>query len=152
MAKLKSYTTLIDQTSTTFKIAKNIRPNWIETIARDQRLMNGNTYLVGATSSLKAFSAVLETQRVKSRGGISGLYTLQKHMINVSKYNPPVHNASYTKMISSTSDILSRSTPLTIKALNISRLGASECETAASMSPPIVVKISAYVLKFLPFS
>ena len=130
MAKLKPYTTLIDQTSTTLKITKDIRPKWIETIARDQRLFNSNASLIGATASLTTLDNVLETQRFTSTDCVRGLYTFQKHMLNVSKYNPEIHNASYTKIIGSTAKILSCSTPLTMKALNISRLGTLECKTA----------------------
>ena len=131
MSKIKPTTAIIAQTATASKLASDVRPKWIETIARDQPLLNGNAYLVGATSGLKTFSAVLETQKFKSEGCISGLCTLQKHMLNVAKYNPPVHSASYTKMLSSTAEILSRSTPLTMKALNISRSYVSRIEKRA---------------------
>ena len=145
MSKLKSTTTIIAQTATALKLATDVRPKWIETIARDQRLLNGNAYLVGATSGLNTFSAVLETQRFKSEGCISGLCTLQKHMLNVAKYNPQIHNASYTTMLSSTAEILSRSTPLTLKALNISQLGMLERETATIMK-------TAKILTHMPIS
>ena len=95
MSKIKPTTAIIAKTATALKSASDVRPKWIETIARDQRLLNSNAYLVGATSGLKAFSAVLETQRFKIDGCISGLSTLQKHMLNVEMYNPKIHNASY---------------------------------------------------------
>ena len=145
MSKLKPTATIIAQTATALKLASDVRPKWIETIARDQRLLNSNAYLVGATSGLKALGAVLEIQRFKIDGCISELSTLQKHMLNVTMYNPQIHNASYIKMLSSTAEILSRSTPLTMQVLNISRLGGLERETAAIMK-------TAKMLTLMPVS
>jgi len=145
MSKIKPTKTVLSQTATALKLSNDIRPKWIETVARNQYFVSSNSYLEGATSSLKAFSTILETQRFTSKGCISGLCTLQKHMLNVAKYNPPVHNASYAKILGSTAETLTRSTPLTMKALNISHLGTLECETATIMK-------AAKILTHMPVS
>lgn len=133
MSKFKHTEMSIATTSSLLKLAGEVKPKWIETISRSQSLLNSNTYLTGATEGLKVFSVALETQRLKSIGAISGLNVFQSHMLDVSKFNPQLHNESYTRILSSVAETLSISTPLTIKALNISRIGMLECGTAAVM-------------------
>lgn len=150
MQKFKSTKKITTKLADKSKKVYSVKPSWIETINRSQTLLNVNNYHVGALSGVKTLATVLERQQYTMVGCVGALGTLQKHMLNITKFNPKIHSTRYKTMLAATADRLACITPLTMKMLNISRLSVLECETARIIkSTKIVSQIPVSSLQLM---
>lgn len=130
MSNSKSKKPTTTKPSSRLKNTSTAHPIWIETVSHQNHLLNEKSYFVGAAEGAKCFSSLAKTFPVKIDGCISGITTLEKHMLNIAKYNPISHSKTYSRLLSSSLESLSRYTPLIGGALNIPQLGVLEQETA----------------------
>lgn len=145
MEKYKGAVSLVTEMSKTLGVVNSIKPVWLETINRQRYIFDNSFKYCGLTDGMSAISTALETQKLSPTGILATNTVIQKQMLNITKFDPVIHNSGLQKILLSASNEMSCLAPLSFKALNFSGLSVIENETIAvlkasniSASMPIV--------------